>query len=57
MSDIQYAVVDDYGDAPYSAPLAFVAATLDECEEWAESENYHSASIVMVHVDGRRELV
>jgi hypothetical protein len=52
-----YAVVDDYGDDWKEGHLIFQSKDLDECHEWAEGENYHSASVVKVFADGSRELV
>lgn len=54
---VQYAVIDDYGDDWKEGSIAFSHADLDECYEWAESENYHSASIVKIFEDGTRERV
>lgn len=54
---IQYAVIDDYGDEPYTGNAAFVADSLYECQEWAEDQNYHSASIVLIDGGGVRTVV
>jgi hypothetical protein len=49
MGSIEYAVVDDYGDDWENGDLIFRANTFRECEDWAENENYHSASIVRIN--------
>ncbi len=54
---IKYAVIDDYGDEWELGPIWFSAPTLDECFNRAESENFHSASIVAVYEDGTRTKV
>ncbi|QBP06328.1 hypothetical protein CPT_Mendera_163 [Stenotrophomonas phage Mendera] len=50
----EYAVIDDYGDDWEEGPIAFSGDTFEQCAEWAESENYHSASIVGILENGRR---
>lgn len=58
MGWIEYAVVDDYGDDWETASLAFRASTQKECEDWAEDNNYHSATIVRINtMFGERERV
>lgn len=54
MYPVHYAVIDDYGDDWEEGPIAFEADTVEECYEWAESENYHSASIVRIDQWGVR---
>lgn len=54
---MKYAVIDDYGDEPYDGRIAFEADTLQECYQWAEGENYHSASIVKINKKGERKVV
>ena len=49
-------VIDDYGDNWENGPVASKHHTLAEAEDWAESENFHSASIVEI-VDGKRTRV
>lgn len=53
---IEYAVIDDYGDDWETGAIVFRADTLHECKEWAESENYHSASIVKIEGDYRERV-
>lgn len=47
---IKYYVLDDYGDTPRedwdTAPVIFTGNSLLEVEEWAENNNYHSATII-----------
>lgn len=54
---VYYAVIDDYGDDWEEGPIAFWAPDLEEAMEWAESENYHSASIVTIDENGNRKRV
>lgn len=49
-------VIDDYGDNWENGPVASKHSTLEDAEEWAESENFHSASIVEIR-DGKRHRV
>jgi hypothetical protein len=50
---IEYAVIDDMGDAAETGQIAHRASTLNKCAYWAEDNNYHSASIVKI-TDGKR---
>lgn len=50
----EYAVIDDYGDDWEEGAVAAYFSTFEECQEWAESENYHSASIVGILDNGNR---
>jgi hypothetical protein len=52
----EYAVIDDYGDDWKDGPIIFSADTREECEEWAESENFHSASIVVIEKNRRKRI-
>ncbi len=54
---MSYAVIDDYGDDWLNGTIAYSADTLAEVEDWAENENYHSASIVMIDELGFRTKV
>lgn len=49
----EYAVVDDYGDDWETGIIVFSAPSTEECRCWAEGENFHSASIVLIE-DGVR---
>lgn len=51
---MRYAVIDDYGDEWETARIAYIAPNLQEAIEWAEDENFHSASIVELYDDGTR---
>jgi hypothetical protein len=50
-----YGVVDDYGDNWQEGHLAFTDDTQESCEQWAENENFHSASIIAEYSDGTRK--
>jgi hypothetical protein len=50
----EYCVLSDYGDLWESAESVFQSDSLEECQAWAEDENYHSASIIMIDEDGKR---
>lgn len=54
---MSFAVIDDYGDNWEEGDIAFVACTLEECCEWAEDANFHSASIIEIFEDGTRERI
>lgn len=43
---VRYLVIDDYGDEWETGDIAFAAKSRKAADEWAEAENYHSASIV-----------
>ena len=43
-----YAVIDDYGDNWANGPIANRVTSLEAAQEWAEEENFHSASIVCI---------
>lgn len=43
-----FAVIDDYGDQWKIGSIIFNGDTLQEAEDWAENENFHSASIVLM---------
>jgi hypothetical protein len=51
---VEYGVVDDYGDMPLTGSIIYRAETLEACLEWAENQNFHSASIVLLTEDGSR---
>ena len=48
-----YAVIDDYGEDWEEGNIAFQSISRGEVEDWAENENFHSASIVRIE-DGKR---
>ena len=50
---VEFAVIDDYGDEWENGDIAYISKSLEDCKEWAENENYHSASIVSIE-DGVR---
>lgn len=54
---VEFAVIDDHGDQALTGSIAFSADTLDEVYEWAEGENYHSASIVKIYKSGKRKII
>lgn len=47
-----FAVIDDHGDQWKTGRIAF-QGTIEEVRDWAENENYHSASIVLMDGDKR----
>jgi len=51
-----YAVIDDFGDDWEEGRIVHEADTLDRVYEWAEENNFHSASIVSIE-DDIREIV
>lgn len=51
---MRYAVIDDYGDEPLTGSIAFSCDTLEEAYDWAEDNNFHSASIVLIDELGFR---
>lgn len=51
-----YAVVDDGGEDGLTAELAFESRSKKKVLEWAEANNYHSASIVKL-TNGVREVI
>jgi len=50
----RYAVIDDYGDEALTDYIAYETSSLKDAEEWAEENNFHSASIVSI-INGKRE--
>lgn len=48
-----FAVIDDYGDQWKTGRIAYTGDTLEEAEDWAENENYHSSSIVLMDGENR----
>lgn len=48
-----FAVIDDRGDEWKTGDIAFSADTIEEVRSWAENQNYHSASIVLMDGDNR----
>lgn len=54
---VKYAVIDDYGDEWETGSIAFSSRSRNKCVEWAESENYHSASIVSIDENDMRQRV
>lgn len=51
---IKYCVLDDYGDEWETASVVFESEDLMKCVDWAEDNNYHSASIISVSGSGER---
>ena len=51
---MKWAVIDDHGDEWEQGQIVFTSDILSECLLWAESENYHSASIVSIDENGKR---
>lgn len=48
-----FAVIDDYGDQWKNGRIAFTGDTIEEARDWAENQNFHSASIVLMDGDKR----
>lgn len=48
-----FAVIDDRGDEWKTGRIVFPCDTIEEARDWAENENYHSASIVLMDGDKR----
>lgn len=53
---MKYAVIDDYGDNWENGDVVYSSNSLYDAKQWAEDENYHSASIVIIYSNGEREL-
>lgn len=50
----RYAVIDDFGSDWEDGPIAFESTNADEVFDWAEAENYQTASIIEISEDGTR---